>query len=564
VPADDEATRNEDRSSFVAVIEGDRMSTKAPRRTTLDRRWSATLLSAALTVSGGTLAGPAMAGPAQAAPSTASSTSLLTGTAKPSWRVDPTLTTLRDANAAIGTPAVWARRDAAGRPLTGQGVGVALIDSGIAPVKGLAQPGKVVNGPDLSFESQAPNLRNQDTFGHGTHLAGIIAGRDPEATTGNENDPRYFVGVAPDAHLVNLRVAAANGAVDVSQVIAAIEWAIAHRNDPGVNIRVLNLSFGTDSLQDPMFDPLSYAVEAAWRAGIVVVVSVGNDGPTATRVGNPALNPFVIAVGGSDTAGTITTTDDTIGAFSTRGNFLRHADLVAPGRSIMSLRDPGSFIDANYPGGMVTDRYFKGSGTSQAAAVVSGAAALLLQQRPNLTPDQVKKLLTSTAVPMKGIDGIAQGSGQLNVQAAIAAPTPLAVQLHARALGLGTLEGARGTAHVADPDNGIELTGERDIMNQPWRPLTWTVTAAAGRSWTGGTWNGAVWAGSTWSGTSWASKTWSSTPWTARSWSGISWTARSWSSAGWTADGWSARSWSARSWSARSWSGSYWASRTWS
>ncbi|WP_433796535.1 S8 family serine peptidase [Actinoplanes sp. CA-252034] len=538
------------------------MSTEARRRLGPDRRWPTAVLSAALAVSAGTIAAPALAGPAQAATTTIK-------TSKKSWLVDPTVTTLPEVTTVIGAPAVWGKKDTAGRQLTGQGIGVALIDSGIAPVKGLAQPGKVINGPDLSFESQAPNLRNQDTFGHGTHMAGIIAGRDPEVAAGQEGKFTGYVGVAPGAHLVNLRVAAADGAVDVSQVIAAIDWAVAHRNDPGVNIRVLNLSFGTDSVQDPLLDPLSYAVEAAWRAGIVVVVSVGNDGPTATRVGNPAINPYVIAVGGSDIAGTSNTRDDdTIGTFSTRGNLLRHADLVAPGRSISSLRDPGSFVDATYPEGLVADgtgRYFKGSGTSQAAAVVSGAAALLLQQRPNLTPDQVKKLLTSTAVPMKGIDAIAQGAGQLNVQAAVAASTPaLALQVFPRALGLGTLEGARGSAHVADPDSGVELTGERDIMNQPWKPLTWTAAAAAGRSWTGGSWNGTVWAGSAWTGTSWTSKTWNGTVWAARSWSGISWTARSWSAAGWTADGWSARSWSARSWSARSWSGSYWASRTWS
>ncbi|MEU4623553.1 S8 family serine peptidase [Actinoplanes sp. NPDC023801] len=540
------------------------MSTRATRRTVLARRLPAAALSAALVASTGAVAGTVFAAPAQAATTvTSPSATRVTG----QWLVDQALTTLRDVNTTIGAPAVWARKDASGRPLTGQGVGVALIDSGVAPVKGLGQPGKVVNGPDLSFESQALNLRNQDTFGHGTHMAGIIAGRDPEVATGNENDPRYFVGVAPGAHLVNLRVASADGAVDVSQVIAAIDWAVAHRNDPGVNIRVINLSFGTDSLQDPRYDPLSYAVEAAWRAGIVVVASVGNDGAAATRVGNPALNPYVIAVGGSDTAGTVARTDDTIGAFSTKGNATRHADLVAPGRSIVSLRDRGSFVDVNFPGGLVADatgRYFKGSGTSQAAAVVSGAAALLLQQRPTLTPDQVKKLLTGTAVPMKGVDAIAQGAGQLNVSAAITAATPAtAAQTFPKALGTGTLEGARGTAHVADPDSGVELTGERDIMNQPWKPATWTVASASGRAWTGGTWNGAVWAGADWSGTSWAAKTWSSTTWTARSWSGSAWTARSWSSAGWVGDGWDARSWSARSWSARSWSGSYWASRTW-
>jgi len=542
------------------------MSTKHPRRF-LGGKWPAGVLSAALAVSGGAATALATGGPAQAATTTTTTTTTttLTTDARNRWLLDSALTSLRDVNSMIGAPQVWAKRDAWGRTLTGQGVGVALIDSGIAPVKGLNAAGKVVNGPDLSFESQAANLRNLDTFGHGTHMAGIIAGRDPEVAAGQEADPRYFVGVAPDARLVNMRVAAADGAVDVSQVIAAIDWAITHRNDAGLNIRVINLSFGTDSLQDPKMDPLSYAVEAAWRAGIVVVVSVGNDGPTDTRVGNPAINPYVIAVGGSDISGTLARNDDTIGAFSTRGNTTRHADLVAPGRSIVSLRDPGAFVDVNYPGGLVNDgtgRYFKGSGTSQAAAVVSGAAALLLQQRPTLTPDQVKKLLTSTATPMMGVDAIAQGAGELNINSAVMATTPTAAtQWFTRASGTGTLEGARGTAHVADTESSVELTGERDIM--AWSPATWTVVSAAGNAWVGGTWNGNVWAGSGWTGTSWASKTWSSTTWTARTWSGSSWTARTWSSAGWTGSGWSARTWSARTWSARTWSGGYWASRTW-
>jgi serine protease AprX len=542
------------------------MTTKSARRPIFGTKWPAGVLSAALAVSGGAAAGLASAAPAEAASATTATPPTPPKGKKP-WLVDSAVTTMNEVNGAIGTPAVWAKNDAAGRKLTGQGVGVALVDSGIAPVKGLGQAGKVINGPDLSVESQAANLRNQDTFGHGTHMAGIIAGRDPEVKAGSENDPKYFVGVAPDAQLVNLRTAAADGAVDVSQVIAAIDWAVTHRNDAGVNIRVINLSFGTDSLQDPKYDPLSYAVEAAWRAGIVVVVSVGNDGPTATRVGNPALNPYVIAVGGLDTAGTNGRNDDTIGAFSTRGNTTRHADLVAPGRSIVSLRDPGSFVDVNYPGGLVTDatgRFFKGSGTSQAAAVVSGAAALLLQQRPTLTPDQVKKLLTSTATPMAGVDSVAQGAGELNISAAVTAATPAtATQTFARALGTGTLEGARGTAHIADPDSGAELTGEQDIMGRAWNPATWTAAAAAGKAWTGGSWNGSVWTGAGWTGASWATKTWLGTAWTARTWSGSSWTARTWSSAGWTGSGWTARTWSARTWSARTWSGSYWASRTW-
>jgi len=566
------------------------MSPRAPRRSVIGRTWPAGVLSAALAMSGG--AATALAGglPAQAATTTtrtttnatATSTSLTTSVTTTStststttsiadtrnrWLLDSTLTSLREVNSMIGAPQVWAKRDASGRMVTGQGIGVALIDSGIAPVKGLSQPGKVVNGPDLSVESQAANLRNLDTFGHGTHMAGIIAGRDPEAGAGQEADPRFFVGVAPDARLVNLRVAAADGAVDVSQVIAAIDWAVTHRNDAGLNIRVINLSFGTDSLQDPKYDPLSYAVEAAWRAGLVVVVSVGTDGPTDPRVGHPALNPYIIAVGGSDISGTLARNDDKIGAFSTRGDYTRHADLVAPGRSVVSLRDPGAFVDVNFPGGLVNDgtgRFFKGSGTSQAAAVVSGAAALLLQQRPTLTPDQVKKLLMSTATPMTGVDAIAQGAGELNINSAVMAATPTtATQSFTKALGTGTLEGARGTAHIADSETGIELTGERDIMGKAWSPATWTVASAAGKAWVGGTWNGNIWAGADWTGTSWATKTWSTTTWTARTWSGSSWTARTWSSAGWTGSTWSARTWSARTWSARTWSGGYWASRTW-
>ena len=547
----------------------------APRHTswsTIGRRLSAGVLAAALPLSACTAAALAAAGPAQAAEKAdsgvrADSSSLGGSDSRNRWLVDSTLNTLFDVNNAVGAPAMWVRTDAAGQRVTGKGVGVALIDSGIAPVKGLAQPGKVINGPDLSFESQAPNLAHLDTFGHGTHMAGIIAGRDPEVPAGRENDPKYFVGVAPDANLVNLKVAAADGAVDVSQIIAAIDWAVTHRNDPGLNIRVINLSFGTDSIQDPRLDPLSYAVEAAWRAGIVVVVSVGNDGPTDTRVSNPAINPYVIAVGGADTAGTVLTRDDVMGQFSTRGDVARHADLVAPGRSIAGLRDPGSFVDVNYPAGLVEDgtgRFFKGSGTSQAAAMVSGAVALLLQQRPTLTPDQVKKLLTSTAQPLAEADDVAQGAGELNLRVAATAPTPyLATQAFAAALGTGSLEGARGSAHVADSETGVELTGEQDIMGQPWVPLTWTAASATGRAWNGGMWNGNVWAGSDWTGTSWAERTWSSQAWLARTWSGTSWQARTWSDAGWTGDGWSARTWSARTWSARTWSGQYWSATAW-
>jgi serine protease AprX len=199
---------------------------------------------------------------------------------------------------AVGAHDVWSQH------VTGKGVGVALIDSGVAPVTGMH--GQVVNGPDLSFESQSDDLRYLDSYGHGTHLAGIIAGRDPDVQQGNEHDARKFVGVAPDAHVVSLKVATAGGAVDVSQILAAIDWAVQHRDDPALNIRVLNLSFGTDSTQDPRLDPLSYAVETAWKSGIVVVVSGGNDGGS-TPLRMPARNPYVLAVGAAHNNGSTTT-----------------------------------------------------------------------------------------------------------------------------------------------------------------------------------------------------------------------------------------------------------------
>jgi serine protease AprX len=437
--------------------------------------------------------------------------------------------------------------------LTGAGIGVALIDSGVAPVTGLNQAGKVVNGPDLSFESQTPGLTNIDTYGHGTHMAGIIAGNDPG-----------FQGIAPGAKLISLKVAAADGAADVSQVIAAIDWVVTHRNDAGLNIRVLNLSFGTDSAQSALLDPLSYAVEAAWKKGIVVVVAVGNDGAAATRVTMPAANPYVIGVGAADPNGTDIRTDDTVATFSSRGSVTRHADLLAAGRSVVSLRVPGSYIDTAYPGARVADaagtvRFFRGSGTSQATAVVSGSVALLLQQRPGLTPDQVKKLLTASADPLATVDPIATGSGQLDISEAAALSVPLnAVQMFAPSTGLGKLESSRGSSHVVDATTGVALTGERDIFGAPWAPMVWAPLSGYGRAWTGGTWNGRVWSGAGYTGTSWASVTWNTATWTSLNWAGRAWTASDWTGRAWTATGWTGRAWTTGTWLGRAWTGRAW------
>ena len=180
----------------------------------------------------------------------------------------------------------------------GQGVDIALIDSGVVPVEGLTAPGKVINGPDLSFESQDPNTQYLDTYGHGTHLAGIIAGQDTGSTT-SENDTK-FMGMAPESRILSVKVANSQGATDVSQVLAAIDWVVQHRNDNGMNVRVLNLSFGTDGDQNYLTDPLTYAAEVAWRKGIVVVVAAGNSQFGDSSLNNPAYDPYVLAVGAAE------------------------------------------------------------------------------------------------------------------------------------------------------------------------------------------------------------------------------------------------------------------------
>jgi serine protease AprX len=442
---------------------------------------------------------------------------------------------------------------------TGAGVDVAVVDSGTAPVEGLRTAGKVVHGPDLSIEAldclaptrcvQSP-VYSMDTYGHGTHLAGIIAGRDSDtpakvtsATSGS------FVGVAPDARVVSVKVADAVGRTDVSQLIAAVDWVIQNRQTNGLNIRVLNLSVGTDGVQAYQLDPLSFAVEQAWHAGIVVVVSGGNSGNGSAKLDNPAYNPFVIAVGGSDGKGTPTREDDVVPTWSASGDGTRNPDVVAPGQSVVSLRVPNSYLDAQFTGARTGERFFRGSGTSQSAAVVSGAAALLLQQRPGLTPDQVKALLMGTARPLANAGAVAQGKGLVDLAKARTAATPSAVQNHERSTGTGSLEKARGTAHV-DVD-GKKLTGEVDFTGRGWstdgftRGVRNAVTKGDlnGLSWNGLSWNGLSWNGLSWNGLSWNGLSWNGLSWNGLSWNGLSWNGLSWNGLSWNGLSWNGLSW---------------------
>ena len=448
----------------------------------------------------------------------------------------------------IGAPTAWAYG------ATGKGVDVAVLDTGVTPVPGLNADNKLVYGPDLSFDSQNPDLANWDGFGHGTAMASIIAGND--GTDGG------YRGIAPDARIVSVKVGASTGATDVSQMIAGIDWVTEHAHDNGLNIRVLNLSLGTSSTQSYLLDPLAHAAEQAWKQGIVVVVAVGNDGLNTKNVASPATDPYLLAVGADDTHGTVTLSDDTVASFSQRGTDGRHADVVAPGTYVMGLMAPNSVLAQQNPGAVFGNRYLRGSGTSQAAAVTSGAVADLLSARPDLTPDQVKYLLTSTAVQVNTSNDLFDGEGVIRLPAALrtAVYRPMRQFLRPSA-GNGSLEAARGNNHVSL--GGVMLTGEQDIFGHPWDAAAIAAAEENGTAWDGGTFNGSTWSGSTWSGSTWSGSTWSGSTWSGSTWSGSTWSGSTWSGSTWSGSTWSGSTWSGSTWSGSTWSGDTWMGATW-
>jgi serine protease AprX len=452
---------------------------------------------------------------------------------------------------------------------TGAGVDVAIIDTGVSPVDGLSAPGKVIYGPDLSFESQSVALRNLDTNGHGTFMAGIIAGRGSGAVAGSyAGDSENFLGVAPDARILSVKVGVADGGVDVSQVIAAVDWVVQHRTDNGMNIRILNLSYGTDSVQSYQVDPLAFAVEQAWKAGIFVVAPTGNAGyafKTGT-LANPASDPKIFAVGASDSMGTMTQADDLVATFSSTGSNRRTPDVVAPGAHLVSLRVPGSYIDEVYGAtGVVSGTLFRGSGTSEAAAFMSGAAALAIQQRPTISPNELKRLLQTNKRSLNGFSSRKQGAGEIDLFKILTAPTygvPAQWKTIAWSTGTGSIELSRGTDHITH--DGVVLSGSIDIFGHPFDSAAMALLEAAGNSWSGGTWNGNTWTGDSWTWDSWSGNSWSGNSWSGNSWSGNSWSGNSWSGNSWSGNSWSDNSWSGNSWSGNSWSGNSWSGNSWS
>lgn len=351
-------------------------------------------------------------------------------------------------------------------PSSGRGIGVAVIDSGITPHPDLGD--RVIISRDFNPTVVGTN----DLYGHGTAVAGIIAG-DGTASGGQ------FTGVAPRANLINLRVNDGTGAAPTSAILNAILWAVINKD--AYNIRVMNLSLQASVQESYQVSPIDAAVEYAWLKGIVVVVAAGNNGANSALYA-PANDPYVITVGATDDRGTVASGDDLLAGFSTYGvtqDGFSKPDFVAPGRRIITTLAPDSGFALNYPAYLVGSQYIQLSGTSVAAPIVSGVAALYIESRPTVRPGQLKGVLLATAnrLPFSG-----SGAGYPDASRAIAS------------VGL-----------VGNADRGLHPNDYLKVLYLAAHNL------------------------STLPDVSWDSVSWDSVSWDSVSWDSVSWDAVSWS-----------------------------------
>ncbi len=365
---------------------------------------------------------------------------------------------------------------------TGKGVAVAVLDSGVRQAPDLSQPtNRIVARVDMV----ADGATMLDPGGHGTHVAGIIAGNGA-ASAGAVR------GIAPEANIVDVRVVDAQGRSRLSTVIRGVQWVVQNRH--AYNVRVLNLSLSAPVGPGYTYrrDPLVAALEIAWLSGITVVVPAGNGGPSAGTIASPGTSPMLITVGATDDGGTAATSDDVVASFSGRGptpDRIAKPDLVAPGRRIVSLRSPGSYLDTLLPERVVSvdgqSEYFRLTGTSMATPVVAGVAALLLQKDPSLTPDQVKHILTSSAARLPGYPANSKnlaGAGLVDAAAALASTAKDKADGHKRPADAT----ARALLHLVKG-----------------KPLGWWDKKYAGRLWENVNWDNVLWDGTTWDNVLW-------------------------------------------------------------
>ena len=301
--------------------------------------------------------------------------------------------------------------------LQGQGVGIAILDSGVNPNGDLYT--------NMGVNRQVANIRfntdyNQNTsdgYGHGTHVSSVAAG------DGSDSNGKY-IGVAPMANVINVKVTNDDGSARASDVILGLQWVLENKNT--YNIRVVNISFNSTVDESYHTSPLDAAVEILWFNKIVVVVSAGNQANGILYP--PANDPFIITVGATDDKGTASINDDIVASFSAFGTTtdgIVKPDLVAPGNNVIArMVNTNMGMAKAHPANVISQTYFKMSGTSVSAPMVSGAVAILLQSEPNLTPDQVKyRLMTTANTTWNGYNSTKAGAGYLDISAAVKTKT---------------------------------------------------------------------------------------------------------------------------------------------
>ena len=440
---------------------------------------------------------------------------------------------------------------------SGAGVGVALVDTGVTEVEDLR--GRVVHGPDLSGEGHP-----RDSYGHGTFMAGLIAGDGQLSATGTSR----HVGVAPGAHIVSVKVAGADGATSLSRVLDGIGWVVTHADEHAV--RVLNLSVAVPPLSSSYHaDPLSAAVEAAWASGITVVAAAGNE---PSYVASPGRDPWVITAGALDIGATLGPADDSVPSWSGRETTRLGAkpEVLAPGVSVISLAAPGSTVVTANPGSVVDEHYLVGSGTSMAAAVTSGAVAVLTEHHAAATPDDYKAALVASGHPVAGEIGRAIDLAAADV---IDAGTPDAwwqrfpVAFGGLGIGLGDRMPWSGSRWAGDPWVGSRWAGSRWAgsrwADQEWTGSRWAHEEFAGSRWAGSRWAGSRWAGSSWAGSRWAGSRWADDVWAGSRWAGSRWAGSRWAFARFEGSRWAGSQWAGSRWAGSRWAGSQWAGSRW-
>jgi serine protease AprX len=445
-------------------------------------------------------------------------------------------------NQSIGSVEAW-RRGA-----TGEGVGVAVIDTGIAG----DLPDFQVSETDSSSRVVASAVTNHkartagDSYGHGSHVAGIIAGNGANRTASDPLDSRY-VGVAPDASLVSVKIADEDGNASVLDVIYGLEFVIDHKDDYG--IRVVNLSLESTEPESYRTDPLDAAAEAAWFSGIVVVAAGGNRGSDSDAVSYaPGNDPYVISVGALDDNGTDDADDDEMASWSSRGTTqdgFEKPELLAPGSRIASVLAPGSEFASLCPSCIVGDAYIKAGGTSMSAPMVAGAVADLLEVHPDWTPDQVKGVLLATAREVPG-------GAEVSLPAALAHDgsasaneglTPNVLIDDAEVDGGPDAEDAEDEGDGGPEPPSLWKTAPVPLQAS-WAPeASWVcrcagapdVSVGAERSrWSRSRWTRSRWTRSRWTRSRWTRSRWTRSRWTRSRWTRSRWTRSRWTRSRWT------------------------------